>query len=168
MKFNLTIILLLLSLICFSQNDLLQDIDTYAKHIDSRSDLNLEKYDWNKVTKSQTDNIATLKIWKKGNQIVKTEEQFETTNGKISRFIYLKNNKPIKGIEKEEVFNPTPSEAAQSNQKLPYQLQVYVTGFNDEIKEYEFEMSEEGERYFTEPYCDLNSLFVILDEIGNL
>jgi hypothetical protein len=43
-------------------------------------------------------------------------------------------------------------------------MQVYITGFNDLIDEYESEIIESGQRKLTEPYCDVGSLFHIIDQ----
>ena len=168
MKYNLIIILLFLNLIGFSQNNAREGIDKYVNTIDSNSKLKISEYDWNKITKSHIDHGATLRIWKTKDQILKVEEQFGASYGLYTRIIYLKNNKPIKGVEIEENFELNNNEIDYSNLYTQYKLQVYITGYNDLIDEYEFETTEKGKRKFTEPYSDFNSLFAILDTIKDL
>ncbi|MCR8669413.1 hypothetical protein NO995_17140 [Aestuariibaculum sp. M13] len=168
MKYNLILILLTYTLIGYSQNKLTDEIDKYVKSIDSNSELKVSEYDWNKITESHVDHGAILRIWKTKNQIVKVEEQFEASYGRCTRLIYLKNNKPIKGVELEENFEFKNNEIDYSDLSSQFKMQVYVIGFNDLIDEYEFEAKEEGQRKVTEPYCDFNDLFAILDEITDL
>ncbi|MBD0824742.1 hypothetical protein [Aestuariibaculum marinum] len=168
MKYNLIIILLTFTLIVYSQNKLTNEIDKYVKNIESNPELKVSEYDWNKITESQVDHGATLRIWKVKSQIVKVEEQFGTSYGRYTRLIYLKNSKPKKGVEIEENFELKNNEIDYSNLKTQFKMQIYVTGLNELIGEYEFETKEEGQRKATEPYCDLNDLFAILNEITEL
>ena len=168
MKFNLITLLLFLSLTAFSQKNTIADIDKYVENIDSNSELELNEYDWSKITESHIDQGAILKIWKKENQIVKIEEQFGASYGRYSRLIYLKNNRQIKGIETEENFGFKNDKIDYSSLNIRFKMEIYVTGFNKVIEEYEFEVQEEGKRKMTEPYCDLDSVFKILDEIKDL
>ncbi|WP_405384067.1 hypothetical protein [Maribacter sp. LLG6340-A2] len=168
MKFNLITLLLILSLTAFSQKNTVEDINNYVQNIDSNSELKLNEYDWNKITDSHIDHGAILKIWKKENQIVKIEEQFGASYGRYSRLIYLKDNKQVKGIETEENFGFKNNEIDYSSLNIQFRMEVYVTGFNKMIEEYEFEVQKEGKRKMTETYCDLNSVFAILDEIKDL
>ncbi len=82
--------------------------------------------------------------------------------------IYLKNNKPIKGVETEENFEFRNNEIDYSKLKLQFKIQVFVTGFNELIDEYEFDVIKDGKRKMTEYYCDLNDVFAIKNEISNL
>ncbi|SEC74786.1 hypothetical protein SAMN05192540_3982 [Maribacter dokdonensis] len=168
MKFNLLSIFLIFSLTVFSQKNTIEEINKYVLNIDSNSELRKSEYDWNKITGGQVDHGAVLKVWKTKNQIVKVEEQFGASYGRYTRLIYLKNNKPIKAIETEENFGLKNNEIDYSVLNTQYKMQVYVTGFNDLIGEYELGIDEEGKRKVTEPYCDFESVFGILDEIIDL
>ena len=168
MKFNLITLFLVLSLSIYSQKNTIEDINKYVANIDSNSELKLNEYDWSKVTGTNIDHGATLKIWKTENQIVKIEEQFGVSYGRYTRLIYLKNEKPLKGIEIEENFSFKNNQIDYSSLDVSFEMQIYVTGFNDIIDEYEFDVTNKGKRKVTEPYCDLNSVFAIIDEIDNL
>ncbi|WP_435138252.1 hypothetical protein [Formosa sp. A9] len=168
MKYNLLIILITFTFLSYSQNKLTNDIDNYTESINSNPKLKLSEYDWNTITKTHIDHGATLRIWKTKKQIVKVEEQFAASYGRYTRIIYLKNNKPIKGIEIEENFGFKNNKIDYTHLNTQFKAQVYVTGYNDLIDEYEFETIEEGQRNATHPYCDLNSLFSILDKVTDL
>ncbi|GAA0733911.1 hypothetical protein GCM10009430_48480 [Aquimarina litoralis] len=167
MRFTL-IVFLTLNLTAFSQNKKIDEINRYITSIDSNSDLKINEYDWSKVTGTHIDKGAILKIWKKNNEIVKIKEEFGASYGRCIRLIYLKNSKPIKAIETEENFEFKNNEIDYTSLKLQFKIQVFVTGFNKVIDEYEFDVIKEGKRKLTEYYCDLNEVFAIRNEISNL
>ncbi|MFD0976780.1 hypothetical protein [Salinimicrobium gaetbulicola] len=168
MKFKLIIVFIFFNLTAFSQDVTVKEIDNYIGSVDSNSSLKLNEYDWNEITGSHIDHGATLKIWKLEGEIVKIEEQFGASYGRYTRLTYLKNNKPIKGIETEENFEFNNDDIDYSNLNIQFKMEIFVTRFNDLIGEYEFDVIEEGKRMATDPYCDLNSFFTIIDEIDDL
>jgi len=168
MRFYLLTTFLILSLTGFSQKNKIEDIDKYVKNINSNPTLEVSEYDWSKITGTHIDHGAILKIWKKENQIVKIKEEFGASYGRHTRLLYLKNNEPIKGIETEENFEIKNDEINHSSLNTQFQMKIYVTGFNDIIKEYVFDVQKEGKRKMTESYCDLNSVFAILDKTKDL
>ena len=146
MKLYLLTIFLILGLTSFSQKNKIEDINKYTISIDSNSELKISEYNWSKITGTHIDHGATLKIWKKENQIVKIEEQFGASYGRYTRLIYLKNKTPIKGVEIEENFGHKNDEINHSKLNTQFQMAIYVTGFNDIIGEYEFDIQKEGKR----------------------
>ncbi|WP_372758080.1 hypothetical protein [Mariniflexile sp.] len=168
MRFNLIPLFLVVTVTAYSQKVTIEDINKYVDHIDSCTNLKLIEYDWCKVTGSQINQQVVLRVWKSENQIVKIEEQFDASYGNYSRVIYLKKDKPIKGLEIEENFAIKNNQIDYSKLNVQFKMEVFVTGFNKIIGEFEFEVKEEGIRNLTESYSDLNSLFSILNEISNL
>jgi len=114
-----------------------------------------------------TDNGGIVKVWKENNKIRKVVEEVGGSMSSITRIIYLKDEKPIKGLEIEKIFESNQNaEINYSKQIEVFRINAYIIGFNSIIGEYEFETKVEGKRKLTDYYCDLNSLFHILSKLG--
>ncbi|MGJ5642015.1 hypothetical protein [Formosa sp. S-31] len=124
----------------------------------------LSHVSWNEFMNQNTDDQGEVKVWRQNNCVRKIIEEISGEKGTVTRVIYLKNGKPIKGIETEQVF-----EKQEHNRlKETFKLEVFVIGYNSIIDEYEFETKETGKRTFTEMYCDLSSLFYSINKLNSI
>jgi len=127
----------------------------------------ISEHSWEEIYGLTTENGGIVKVWKENNKIRKVVEEVRGSMSSITRIIYLKDEKPIKGLEIEKIFESNQNaEINYSKQIEVFRINAYVTGFNSIIGEYEFETKVEGKRKLTDYYCELNSLFHILSKLG--
>ncbi len=96
MKNTLTIILILVRFLAFGQENKLAEIDNEVNAIEKDYSLRIEEFNLEK---------QTLKVWLNDkNQILKIVENRNANYGEIKSTIYLKETKPIKTIESENIY----------------------------------------------------------------
>ena len=96
MKNTLTIIFILISFLTFSQENRLAEIDNEVNSIEKDSILKIKEFNLEN---------QTLKVWLNDkNQILKIVENRNVNYGEIKSTIYLKETKPIKTIESENIY----------------------------------------------------------------
>lgn len=167
MKLFFTSLFLAIYVISYGQNEKTSIIESEISYIEKNiKNLNYSEIDWNEFKNLTTDNGGIIKIWKQGDTFVKIIEEIGGSTSVITRVLYLKNEKPIKGIEIEKMFAKKPNFETDYTKLIEnFKLEVYITGFNKNINENEFEIKSTGKRVFSEYYCDMNSLFQILEEL---
>ena len=90
------IILTLIGILAFGQENKMTEIDNQSKSIDSDTELIESNFDLN--------NESKLKVWHKGKQIFKIVQERNVDYGEIKSEIYLIGNKPIKITESESTY----------------------------------------------------------------
>lgn len=93
MKKTFTIILTLIGILVFGQENKIVEIENQSKSIDSETELIESSID--------LTNKSKLKVWHKEKQIFKIVQKNYVDHGVIKSEIYLVENKPIKIIESE-------------------------------------------------------------------
>ena len=90
------IILTLIGILAFGQENKMTEIDNQSKSIDSDTELIESNFDLN--------NESKLKVWHKEKQIFKIVQERNVDYGEIKSEIYLIGNKPIKITESESTY----------------------------------------------------------------
>ena len=90
------IILTLIGILAFGQENKMTEIDNQSKSIDSDTELIESNFDLN--------NEYKLKVWHKENQIFRIVQERNVDYGEIKSEIYLIGNKPIKITESESTY----------------------------------------------------------------
>ncbi|MDA0177397.1 hypothetical protein OOZ35_07840 [Mesoflavibacter profundi] len=96
MKKIFAIILTLIGILAFGQENKMTEIDNQSKSIDSDTELIESNFDLN--------NESKLKVWHKEKQIFKIVQERNVDYGEIKSEIYLIGNKPIKITESESTY----------------------------------------------------------------
>ncbi|WP_178985971.1 hypothetical protein [Winogradskyella helgolandensis] len=101
MKQTFVIILTLIGILTFGQENEYSNIDNQANLINSNTELIELEIDLTNKSDSTNSKYTVLKIWHKKKQIFKIIKETSVDYGEIKSEIYLVANKPVKIIESE-------------------------------------------------------------------
>ncbi|AXT63578.1 hypothetical protein D1816_02485 [Aquimarina sp. AD10] len=149
MKNVFFIILFLIGLLTFGQENNLEQIDRKVNLIDLNSELTINEFDWVELTGIVTDGGGILKVWKSNNNIHKVVQEIGLSYGRIRTTIYLTNEIPIKVIETEENFEQTDDGLNYSKLDQVFKQEFFV--FNWEMGEGKYKKT--GKRVMSESGC---------------
>ena len=137
MKKTFIIILTLIGVVTFGQENKLDQIDIEVNLIESDTTLIETKFDLNKITGTSTDGGGILKVWTKENRICKIVEEIGLSYGRIKTTIYLQNGTPIKIKETEENFGYKNDELNYNVLNEVFAATIYVFDWYNDKNEIE-------------------------------
>lgn len=159
MRKTFVIILTLIGLVTFGQENKLDRIDYKVNFIESDSTLTESEFDWVKLTGIVTDGGGILKLWWNKNQISKIVEEIGLSYGRIRTTIYLESGLPIKIIETEENFGRKNGELNYTELNEVFKVTVYVFDWEND----ESIIERVGKRVLSEGNCSTFDYEPILD-----
>ena len=149
MKKTFVIILTLIGFLSFAQENETARIDKLVESIQSDSTITESEFDWVELTGIKTDGGGILKVWRKGNQIVRIYEEIGLSYGRISTKIYLDNGEPLKIIEIEENFRFTNHGVKYDELNEVFRAEIYVFDWENDTSK----IKRIGERNMSEGNC---------------
>ncbi|WP_179320992.1 hypothetical protein [Winogradskyella helgolandensis] len=132
MKKTFVIILTLIGILVFGQENKMAEIDNQSKLIDSDTELIESNFD--------LTNESKLRVWHKEKRIFKIVQEMNVDYGEIKSEIFLVGNKPIKIIESESTnFFLTDSIAKIKGYSIDieenFRVVSYITNWNKKQRE---------------------------------
>jgi len=154
MKKAFVIILTLIGILAFGQENNLERIDNEVSSIESDSTLVETEFDWVELTGTTTDGGGILKVWRNEKQICKIVEEIGLSYGRIRTVIYLKNGIPIKITETEENFGHENGKLNYKELNEVYRETLYIFDWEND----EAEIKRVGKRNLSEASCSIYEL----------
>ena len=154
------IIIGLIGILAFGQENILVRIDNEVNSIEADSTLLKTEFDLMELTGITTDGGGILKVWRKEKQICKIVEEIGLSYGRIRTMIYLENGYPIKIIETKENFGIKDNKLNYKELKEVYREVIYVFDWENDSAE----IQRIGKRKMSKQSCSMYELAETLIE----
>jgi hypothetical protein len=160
------IVLLLLGLNGFGQEDSLQIIDDAVLEIDSNKSLILKEFDAIEVYGHAFDGGGVIQIYSDSNSIVKVYEQIGLSYGRVTTIIYFSKGIPIKIIDSEENFAMNEDGTGLDYTKLTtvFKAEIYIFDWENAISKSVLT----GKRNLSEGTCGIFEYEGLIDKAKDL
>ncbi len=164
LKKILSIILTLIGFLAYGQQTEVDRIIKEVDSIESDTTLVLNEFNLSELSGILTDGDGIIKVWRRGDQILKVQEEIGFSYGQLETTFYLKDEEVIKIIEIEENFPWTNNEIDLSKLEEVFRIDIFVFGPDKNINGlYDFELKRIGHRVFSDGFCELSDFFSSLD-----
>ncbi|MDN4167095.1 hypothetical protein QWY31_16410 [Cytophagales bacterium LB-30] len=166
MRVLLTIILGGLYFICHGQDERVSRINNVIRQINKNDKLTITEFDANEVYGQVSDGGGIIKVYSDKKEIIKIEQEIGVSFGRLTTIIYVTAGKPIKIIDREEIFKFKDDQTGWDYTKLTKVFEATIYIFDWDIDD--SKVIYNGKRVLSEGTCSNFEYEPLLETVQKL